>query len=208
MIYSRSIPFVLFALFGTGLTQSVNGFNFNKPTGGPPGSYFAAGSSIPVTALQSAAATASTAVPDGTYPINRENGAQEVTIHSDWANFNQVDTLTSRLLAGSNWLIIGCGICLDRGYGCRLRRYWLYVQGRWLLLSVWDIIANPMVQEDADGLNQTNFGALAAYEVPFFVIPDRFGTQYAKQLPGNNIGAVIWYDFPSLVDISAASCSN
>ena len=50
-----------------------------------------------------------------------------------------------------------------------------------------------MVQEDADGQNQTNFGALAAYEVPFFVIPDRFGAQYAEQLPGNNIGAVIWW---------------
>ncbi|KAF9239235.1 CAZyme family GH75 [Penicillium roqueforti] len=156
MIYSRSIPFVLFALFGTGLTQSVNGFNFNKPTGGPPGSYFAAGSSIPVTALQSAAATASTAVPDGTYPINRENGAQEVTIHSDWANFNQ----------GAAYVWIA-----DMDVDCDGIDY--------------------MCKEDADGLNQTNFGALAAYEVPFFVIPDRFGTQYAKQLPGNNIGAVI-----------------
>lgn len=43
-----------------------------------------------------------------------------------------------------------------------------------------------------NGQHQTNFGALAAYEVPFFVIPDRFGTKYAKQLPGNNVSAVIW----------------
>jgi chitosanase len=51
------------------------------------------------------------------------------------------------------------------------------------------------VQGNPDGQHQTNFGALAAYEVPFFVIPDRFGTKYAKQLPGNNVGAVIWYGF-------------
>ena len=104
MIYSRSIPFVLFVLVGRGLAQAVNGFQFNRPEGGPPGTYFSAGSSIPVTALQSAAATASTAVPDGTYPVNREDGAQEVTIHSDWANFTEVDTLTSPLVAESYWL--------------------------------------------------------------------------------------------------------
>lgn len=39
---------------------------------------------------------------------------------------------------------------------------------------------------------QTNFGALAAYEVPWIVIPDKFGTTYKSVLPGNNVGAVIW----------------
>lgn len=48
-------------------------------------------------------------------------------------------------------------------------------------------------QGNPDGQAQTNFGALAAYEVPFIVIPDKFGTKYANVLPGNNIGAVIWY---------------
>lgn len=61
-----------------------------------------------------------------------------------------------------------------------------------------------MVQGNPDGQHQTNFGALAAYEVPFFVIPDRFGTKYAKELPGNNVGAVIWYVLPPLVGIPAS----
>ncbi|KAJ5899353.1 hypothetical protein N7495_004097 [Penicillium taxi] len=42
-----------------------------------------------------------------------------------------------------------------------------------------------------DGQSETNFGALAAYEVPWIVIPDKFGTTYQSALPGNNIGAVI-----------------
>lgn len=99
MTYSRSIPFALFALFGTGLAQTVDGSKFNKPDGGPPGSYFAAGSSIPVAALQSAAAKASTAVPDATYPTSHDKGAKQVTIHSDWTKFSEVDTLTSRQFA-------------------------------------------------------------------------------------------------------------
>ncbi|KAJ5290869.1 hypothetical protein N7478_000120 [Penicillium angulare] len=41
------------------------------------------------------------------------------------------------------------------------------------------------------GQPNTNFGALAAYEVPWIVIPDRFGTTYKSVLPGNNVGAVI-----------------
>jgi hypothetical protein len=101
MTHSHLIPFALFALFGTGLAQTVDGSKFNKPDGGPPGSYFAAGSSIPVAALQSAAAKARTPVPDATYPINGDKGAKKVTIHSDWAKFDKVDTLTGRLIARS-----------------------------------------------------------------------------------------------------------
>ncbi|OQE88329.1 hypothetical protein PENNAL_c0017G10000 [Penicillium nalgiovense] len=142
MTYIPSIPFALFAF---------RWLQFNKPDGGPPGSYFAAGSSIPAAALQSAAVKASTPVPDATYPINGDKGAKKVTIYSDWTN-------------------------LDEGAA-----------------YVW--VADMDV--DCDGIDykckhQTNFGALAAYEVPFFVIPDRFGTKYAKQLPGNNVSAVIW----------------
>ncbi|KAJ9487353.1 hypothetical protein VN97_g5972 [Penicillium thymicola] len=100
MTYSCSIPFALLALFGSSsLAQTVKGPEFNKPDGGPPASYFAAGSSIPVAALQSAAAKASTAVPDATYPINGDKGATKVTIHSDWTKFSEVDTFTSRLIA-------------------------------------------------------------------------------------------------------------
>lgn len=97
MTYSRSIPFALLALFGsTGLAQRVDGPEFNKPYAGTPGSYFAASPSIPVAALHSAAAKASTAVPDGTYPINGDRGAKRVTIHTDWTNFDEVDTRASR----------------------------------------------------------------------------------------------------------------
>ncbi|KAJ5627048.1 hypothetical protein N7528_004475 [Penicillium herquei] len=46
-------------------------------------------------------------------------------------------------------------------------------------------------KNNQDGQPQTNFGALDAYEVPWIVIPDKFGTQYRSVLPGNNIAAVI-----------------
>ncbi|KAJ2980746.1 hypothetical protein NQ176_g2450 [Zarea fungicola] len=42
-----------------------------------------------------------------------------------------------------------------------------------------------------DGQNETNFGALAAYEVPFVVIPDKFASEHASELEGNNVVAVI-----------------
>ncbi|KAJ5594925.1 uncharacterized protein N7459_001133 [Penicillium hispanicum] len=116
------------------LAQSVDGSKYNSPSAGPPSSYFAAATSLPVAALQSAAAKASTAANDATYPVNNDDGAAKVTIHSDWSKF-------------------------DEG--------------------------------NQDGQAQTNFGALAAYEVPWIVIPDKFGTTYEKVLPGNNIGAVI-----------------
>jgi len=42
-----------------------------------------------------------------------------------------------------------------------------------------------------DGQSQTDFGALSAYEVPYIVIPGRFVSARPKELPGNNIAAVI-----------------
>ncbi|KAJ3479879.1 hypothetical protein NLG97_g8206 [Lecanicillium saksenae] len=42
-----------------------------------------------------------------------------------------------------------------------------------------------------DGQGDTNFGALAAYEVPFVVIPDKFATEHQRELSGNNLVAVI-----------------
>ncbi|KAJ5383593.1 Fungal chitosanase [Penicillium concentricum] len=156
MTYSRSIPFALFALFGTGLAQSVDGSKFDKPDGGPPGSYFAAGSSIPVAALKSAAAKATTAAKKATYPINGDSGAKKVTIHSDWSNFSEG--------AAFVWTADMDVDCDGLDYKC---------------------VGNP------DGQPQTNFGALAAYEVPFIVIPDTFAGAYESALKGNNIGAVI-----------------
>lgn len=78
------------ALFGSTLAQSVDGSQYNNPTAGPPASYFAAASTVPVAALQSAAAKASTAAKDATYPINGDSGAPKSTIHSDWTNFSEV----------------------------------------------------------------------------------------------------------------------
>ncbi|PLN81936.1 Chitosanase-domain-containing protein [Aspergillus taichungensis] len=42
-----------------------------------------------------------------------------------------------------------------------------------------------------DGQDQTNWGALAAYEVPFIVIPQKFLSANENLLSGNNIAAVI-----------------
>ncbi|PTU21244.1 hypothetical protein P175DRAFT_0436784 [Aspergillus ochraceoroseus IBT 24754] len=42
-----------------------------------------------------------------------------------------------------------------------------------------------------DGQSETDWGALAAYEVPWIVIPDKYVTANSKKLPGNNIAAVI-----------------
>jgi len=44
---------------------------------------------------------------------------------------------------------------------------------------------------NGDGQAQTDYGALAAFEVPWIVIPQSFVSQYIKDLPGNNIAAVI-----------------
>ncbi|CAG8325146.1 unnamed protein product [Penicillium nalgiovense] len=63
-------------------------------------------------------------------------------------------------------------------------------------LRIWMSTATALTTSarKLNGQHQTNFGALAAYEVPFFVIPDRFGTKYAKQLPGNNMFYGIYGD--------------
>lgn len=42
-----------------------------------------------------------------------------------------------------------------------------------------------------DGQDQTDYGALAAYEAPFMVIPESFVNKNEKLLPGNNVVAVI-----------------
>ncbi|KAJ5090156.1 hypothetical protein N7532_008840, partial [Penicillium argentinense] len=144
------------SLLGPALAQSVDGSQYNNPTAGPPASYFAAATTVPVAALQSAAAKASTAAKDATYPINSDSGAKRVTIHSDWSKFSEG--------AAFVWIADMDVDCDGIDYKCK---------------------GNP------DGQSQTNFGSLAAYEVPFIVIPDAFGTTYQSVLPGNNVGAVI-----------------
>ncbi|KAL4978985.1 fungal chitosanase of glycosyl hydrolase group 75-domain-containing protein [Aspergillus desertorum] len=44
---------------------------------------------------------------------------------------------------------------------------------------------------NADGLPETSWGALAAYEVPFIVIPESYLDAHEAGLPGNNVAAVI-----------------
>jgi chitosanase len=97
------------ALLSPTFAQSVDGSKYNNPTAGPPSSYFAAATSIPVAALKSAAAKASTAAKDATYPINNDGSAAKVTIHSDWS-------LACLLMLGN----IGRSFCLGCRYGCGL----------------------------------------------------------------------------------------
>lgn len=91
--YSCIISIALCALFSTGLAQTVDGAKFNNPTAGPSASYFAAATTIPAAALESAAAKVSTAASDATYPVNFDKGAEKSTIYSDWSKFDEVDTL-------------------------------------------------------------------------------------------------------------------
>lgn len=118
MTLKYSITAIVFVLLGSGLAQSVDGSKYNNPTAGPPASYFAAATTIPVAALQSAAAKASTAVSDATYPINGDSGAAKVTIHSDWSKFSEVEILASWYAITTEYLVLGCSICVGRGYGC------------------------------------------------------------------------------------------
>ncbi|KAJ5657886.1 uncharacterized protein N7484_001535 [Penicillium longicatenatum] len=156
MAFIFSVLVVSLAVVNPTFAQSVDGSKYNNPTAGPPASYFAAATSIPVAALKSAAAKASTAAKDATYPINNSGGAAKVTIHSDWSKFSEG--------AAFVWVADMDVDCDGIDYKCK---------------------------GNQDGQSETNFGALAAYEVPWIVIPDKFGTTYQSVLPGNNVGAVI-----------------
>ncbi|KAJ5093731.1 hypothetical protein N7456_009592 [Penicillium angulare] len=168
----------LIMLLGRALAQKVDGAQFNNPSAGPPSSYFAAAPNIPVAALQKAAAGANTAAKDATYPVNRNVGAPQVTIHSDWTKFKE----------GAAFVWVGDMDvdCDGIDWQCQV----IYLQKQNPICAV-GTKANRRRQGNQFGQPQTNFGALAAYEVPWIVIPDRFGTTYKSDLPGNNIGAVI-----------------
>ncbi|KAJ5921001.1 hypothetical protein N7466_009327 [Penicillium verhagenii] len=89
MVLGYSFLLALFIAFSLTSAQSVDGSKYNNPTAGPPSSYFAAATSIPVASLKSASAKASTAAKDATYPINSNSGAAKVLIHSDWTKFTE-----------------------------------------------------------------------------------------------------------------------
>jgi len=46
-------------------------------------------------------------------------------------------------------------------------------------------------KDNPDGQKETDLGALAAYEVPYIVIPQKYVNTVMKDLPGNNVVAVI-----------------
>ncbi|RHZ43460.1 glycoside hydrolase family 75 protein [Aspergillus thermomutatus] len=143
-------------LFTPVLGQTVVGSDYNKPSAGPPASFFAAATTMPVAALQSAAAKASAVPKSAKYPINFDSDSPTATIHADWA------TLPTG--AAYVWVADMDVDCDGLDYQCK---------------------------GNGDGQDATNFGALAAYEVPFIVIPQHFYKAYESQLTGNNVAAVI-----------------
>ncbi|KAE8386697.1 endo-chitosanase C [Aspergillus alliaceus] len=143
------------AVAGAAMGQNVEGPEFNKPDAGTPGKFFAASSSLPVAAIQQAAAKASVVPDRATYPISPDSKVKS-TIHSDWAKFSEG--------ASFSWVADMDVDCDGLNHGCN---------------------GNP------DGQENTNWGALSAYEVPFIVIPGHFLQANKGALKGNNIAAVI-----------------
>ncbi|KAG2413844.1 hypothetical protein HFD88_003033 [Aspergillus terreus] len=149
-----TLPLALFSSVALG--QTVDGSDYDSPNGGPPASYFAAASTMPVAALQAAAAKATKVPSYATYPVSQDDDAKKSTIHSDWASFSQG--------AAISWVADMDVDCDGIDSGCE---------------------GNP------DGQDATNWGALAAYEVPFIVIPQKYLDHNGNALKGNNIAAVI-----------------
>ena len=72
-------------------SQSVNGANYNNPTAGPPGSFFAATPTVNIQALKTAAAQATKVPKSAVYDVNgASSGTPTVTIHNDWVAFPTV----------------------------------------------------------------------------------------------------------------------
>lgn len=91
------ISVVSLALLTSVCSQSVDGEQYDSPSAGPPSSFFSAATTIPISALQTAAAKASQAAEDATYPINNSDDASEVTIHSDWSDYSEVSLFFNSL---------------------------------------------------------------------------------------------------------------
>ncbi|RAH46649.1 glycoside hydrolase family 75 protein [Aspergillus brunneoviolaceus CBS 621.78] len=156
MAIQSTLGLAVLGLSASAVAQTVDGSKYNSPTGGPPSSYFAGASSIPVSAIQSAAAKASDVPSLATYPVNTDKNSPKSTIHNDWVKFSDGAALS--------WVADMDVDCDGIDYKC---------------------------SGNGDGQPQTNWGALAAYEVPFIVIPDKFLTANTDLLPGNNVAAVI-----------------
>jgi chitosanase len=79
-------------LGGIVTSQTVTGADYNKPSAGPPASFFAATSTINVQALKTAAAKASKTGKSATYAVY--DGGPTATIHTDWVNFATVSSFS------------------------------------------------------------------------------------------------------------------
>ncbi|RAL00090.1 glycoside hydrolase family 75 protein [Aspergillus ibericus CBS 121593] len=156
MALKTTLNLAVMALAGSSMAQSVDGSKYDHPNAGPPASFFAAATTLPVSALQAAAAKASVVPAKATYPVNTDKNSPLSTIHSDWASFSEG--------ASFSWVADMDVDCDGKDYHCK---------------------------GNGDGQPGTNWGALAAYEVPWIVIPDHFLKANEKALPGNNLAAVI-----------------
>lgn len=90
MAIQSMLGLAVLGLSASAVAQTVDGSKYNSPTGGPPSSYFAAASSIPVSAIQLAAAKASGVPSLATYPVNTDKNSPKSTIHNDWVKFSDV----------------------------------------------------------------------------------------------------------------------
>ncbi|KAL3472541.1 Chitosanase-domain-containing protein [Aspergillus californicus] len=149
-----SLSLIILRLCLAVLSGPADNSVYNKPHKGPPAAYFAADSSIPIAALQSAAEKCSV-THGASYSISKGDSANS-TIYSDWASFTEAAAIV--------WTADMDVDCDGVDYKC---------------------------EGNGDGLPQTTWGALAAYAVPFIVIPDAYYSANKKALPGNNVAAVI-----------------
>ncbi|KAE8154786.1 fungal chitosanase [Aspergillus avenaceus] len=81
--------FALILLFsGNSRGAKLEGSQYNHPDRGPPAELFTAAASLPVSAIQAAAATASAVPKDATYRINMYSSTKS-NIHTDWTSFKE-----------------------------------------------------------------------------------------------------------------------
>jgi chitosanase len=86
-------PFIYTLFAGLFLTQTVfgqtvSGPSYNKPSAGPPASFFSAASTIDVQAIKTAVAQATGVPKSAVYDVN--GAATKVTIHNDYMSLPTV----------------------------------------------------------------------------------------------------------------------
>jgi len=167
----------------------------NTPaTGSAPTKDFKASTSLPVAKLAAAAKQAKKA--SMKYQISQGSKTWS-TIFTNWANFKSMSTrllITYKIsLMSTHSLVQGSAYMwtADMDIDCNGIDFWHKV-GTPLTAIIPSSNLDPW-DYNGDSQAQTNLGALAAYEVPWIVIPGSFISKHSKDLPGNNVAAVIWY---------------